>query len=336
MIDHRRPHTPTPHHGPAPDALRPHRRGTLLAAFAVVAVASLAATTTTACSQDDDASRADSVGQEAGHDPSSVPAAADDDATAEGEGSAAGTEMAAPAVELEGGDAAAGRQVILDGTVVVEVQDLDRAMARAEAAVLDVGGFLASEQLDNSSGASPSASAAYRVPPAAFHDVLDLLDELGEVQSQQLGARDVADEVADLDSRLATLQTSIERLRGFLGTAGDATQIGILEGELTRRESEAASIVAQRRALGDQVDFASISVEFLAPGATPPVEPSPSGFSGGWQAGIGAAAALGRGALAGVGFLIPFLPLVLVGAVALVWLRRRGRSGIAPGPSAVS
>jgi hypothetical protein len=261
--------------------------------------------------------------------PGSTP---DGEAAASDDGSAV-----APAVAVDTTDAVADRQVILDGTVVVEVDDLEVALDRAEEVVLEASGFLASEQVDNTSDAHPSATATYRVPPSAFHQVIERLDELGDVRSQHLGARDVSAEVADLDSRLATLQTSIERLRGFLGTAGDATQIGVLEAELTRREAEAASIAAQRRALGDQVDFATISVELLGPGAAPPVEATPTGFAKGLDAGAGAASALWRAFTATVGFAVPFLPAALALGVLIVWLRRRrDRSGIAPDHPALS
>jgi hypothetical protein len=281
--------------------------------------------------------RADSTGTDGSQSVEDVGEAApgstpDGEAAASGDGS-----DLAPAVDVDPTDAVADRQVILDGTVVVEVDDLQVALDRAEEVVLEASGFLASEQVDNTSDAHPSATATYRVPPSAFHQVIERLDELGEVRSQHLGARDVSAEVADLDSRLATLRTSIERLRGFLGAAGDATQIGVLEAELTRREAEASSIAAQRRALGDQVDFATISVELHGPGAAPPVEATPTGFAEGLDAGAGAASALWRGSMATVGFAVPFLPAALALGVLIVWLRRRrGRSGIAPDHPALS
>jgi uncharacterized small protein (DUF1192 family) len=282
--------------------------------------------------------RGDSTGADASSSVEEAIETAGPTSTPDGESAASGDGSdLAPAVDVHPTDAVADRQVILDGTVVVAVDDLQVALDRAEAAVLEVNGFLASEQVDNTSDAHPGATASYRVPPAAFHQVIERLDELGDVRSQHLGARDVSAEVADLDSRLATLRTSIERLRGFLGTAGDATQIGVLEAELTRREAEAASIAAQRRALGDQVDFATISVELLGPGAAPPVEATPAGFARGLDAGAGAAIALWRGFTATVGFAVPFLPAALAVGVLIVWLRRRrGRSGIAPDRPALS
>jgi hypothetical protein len=287
-----------------------------------------------ACSGQDQSTGADGApSQEAAIETAgSAAPAAGGDAAASGDGAAV-----TPAVQVDQPGPGTDRQVILDGTVVVEVDDLGRALDRAEAAVLEVSGFLASEQVDNTSDAHPSATATYRGPPSAFHAVIERLDALGEVRSQHLGARDVSTEVADLDSRLATLQTSIERLRGFLSTAEDAVQIGTLEAELTRRESEAASIAAQRRALGDQIDFSTISVELFGPGATPPVESTRTGFARGLEVGADAATALGRGAMATIGFSVPFLPAALAAALLLVWLRRRrGRSGIAPDHPAVS
>jgi hypothetical protein len=287
-----------------------------------------------------------SGGQEASSGPgSAADAVAPDEYSAEdaaasevaaGEDSAADEVVGAPGLELAGTGIQASRQVILDGDLVVEVKDLDHALDSAEAAVLEVDGFLASERIDNSISTEPVATAIYRIPPSAFHDVIGRVGELGEVRSQQLGARDVGEEVTDLDSRLATLEASIDRLRGFLATTTDATQIATLETELTRREAEAASIAAQRRTIGDQIDFATISVEFHSPGAAAPVEPARKGFSLGLETGTEAASSLWRGALAAVGFSLPFIPLVAIVAVLALWIRRRhSRSGIAPDPAAI-
>ena len=121
--------------------------------------------------------------------------------------------------------------------------------------------------------------------------------------------------------------------KGFLGEATDVNQIAGLEGELTRREAELASVEAQRRSLADQVALSTVTVVFDAARSDPaPVEDDdrtlPT-FLGGLEAGWDAAVAVVAVLLAGAGLLLPFLPLLVV--AALVWRWRRGRR-VAPTP----
>lgn len=219
------------------------------------------------------------------------------------------------------------RSVILDGTMAIEVEGLEDALAGAREIVERAGGFLADESVDNTQGIDPTATAVYRVPPEAFDSVMEELAGLGEVTAQDIGTRDVTTEVADLDSRLATLDTSIERLRSFLATATDAQAIIELEQELTAREAEAASLEAQRTALADQVDLATISVRFGSEAVAPPVADEPDvGFASGLESGVDAATDVVRSILAALGFLVPFLPVVVALGALVAWQRHRRQS----------
>ena len=315
--------------GERPNGARPRlRRHTLLA---VLALSALLAATGSSCSNGGDEATSVAPDQLSG---ATAGEAAPADDNGAGASDRAATAGAATGVATEGATVAPEtpadpRQVILDGDLELEVDHLDEALAAAEQAVLEAGGQLADQQVDNASGGWPMATATYRVPPAEFRPVVDTIGKLGEVRSQQLGSQDVSAEVADLDSRLETLAVSIDRLRGFLAATTDANQIAMLESELTSREAEAASIAAQRRALGDQVEMATLSVTFHSASETPPVEPSPEGFAGGWEAGRDAATTAVRGTLAAIGFVLPFLPLVLVVVAAVVLLKRRRRNRIA-------
>ncbi len=317
------------HRDSSPSVARPWRRrfaglGALAVATALVLGAASCANGRSEETQDSSGDASLAGGEEAG-----TPASG---AVADKAVEDSGTPEVAPGTETVN---LSPRAVILDGRLSVQVENLDDALDGAESAVLDVGGYLSDEQVDNSATSHAGATATYRVPPEQFRPVMAELAGLGEVESQDVSSRDVTTEVADLDSRLATLRTSIDRLRGFLGEATDANQISMLESELTRRESEAASIEAQRRAIGDQVDYATISVEFHSTVVTPPVEESPEGFAAGFDRGIGAAITIVNAGLSVAGFLVPFLPVLLPIAALAIWLRRRHRGHHAtPLPSA--
>lgn len=213
--------------------------------------------------------------------------------------------------------------------VDLRVEQLDEAVADASAAVDGLGGFAADEDIDLAG--SERATVVYRVPATEFRPALDALADIGELRRQSIESDDVTSQYSDLEARVTTLRTSIERLQGFLGETTDVNQIASLESELTRREAELESIESQRRALADQVALSTITVEFdAARGSDRVVEDDRPGFRGGLDAGWEAAVSLAAIAAATVGFLLPMLPIVAVVWLLVWWLRRRRRPPTPP------
>ncbi len=233
----------------------------------------------------------------------------------------------APPEEITATDVVIGpsssTELVKTGRMEIAVEDLGSATRQGSEAIEALGGFTAALEVQNST-TLPFASAAYRVPPESFDEAKSGLAQIGDVQSETSSVQDIATELADLDSRLQTLDVSIERLRGFLGESTDALAIGGLEAELTRRESEAASLRAQRKALDSQVEYATLNVTYSATVPVEPVSETRTGFAGGLSSGWDAATWVLRSAAAAFGFLLPFVPVLAVAAL-IVWLVRRSR-----------
>ncbi|MFN7150162.1 MAG: DUF4349 domain-containing protein, partial [Microthrixaceae bacterium] len=210
-------------------------RGKAVVAVVLLCIAGLAA----GCSgADDEGSSGDAGSTE---ESASVDGATD----ASGAGGAAGesTTLSADAVEM---DATEGRQRTFTANLSLGVDEVERAVDQAAEAVSSVGGFTATAEVDLEG--DRQASASYRVPADQFDAALDALGALGEVRTKDVRTDDVTAEYADLESRVAALRTSIERLQGFLAQATDVGQIATIEAELTRREAELESTEGQRRA----------------------------------------------------------------------------------------
>ncbi|MFI5044290.1 MAG: DUF4349 domain-containing protein [Acidimicrobiales bacterium] len=219
--------------------------------------------------------------------------------------------------------AGADRMVTFRADLSMEVDDLTDATNRANAAMATLGGYAAKASID----LSPTGSAAltFRVPAANFAAAKERLAEIGRVTDQNQAADDVTAQYTDLESRVATMRASITRLQGFLVEATDVGQIALLEGELTRREAELESIEAQRRVLADQADMATISVAMDSDETGQPSDPDggTGGFRGGLERGWDAATLVGSALFTAAGFLLPFLPLLIIAGFVLWWIRRR-------------
>jgi len=220
------------------------------------------------------------------------------------------------------------RRQTYTATMALEVEGLDGAVRDASAAVDALGGFSSSEDVDL--GDARHATITFRVPAVQFRPALDAIAEVGDLQSQQVRNEDVTATYADIESRVTTLRTSIDRLRGFLAEATDVNQIASLEGELTRREAELESVESQRRALADQVALSTITVSFDAATTETPVDDDRTlpTFLGGLESGWDAIVSGGAVVLAVFGFLLPFLVPAALLVLAIRWLTRRRSDGV--------
>lgn len=316
-------------------ALRPRRLAAGLLAFLLVAVVAAGCSSS---GVDDSGSSSDAAPREVTDEAVTADSASAGDAASEGsagEGTGAGSGVD-PAVAA----ASANREMILTGSIAVVVEDLDRAVTRVGRIATGAGGLVFGEQTSRTS--DPGSVLTLKVPPASFERVLDDVAALGEAEDRQIGSEDVTSQVVDLDSRIATAEASVERLRALMLRADDIADIAVLESELLNRETTLETLRGQARTIGDQVALATITVTLTpTPDSpdTPQDEPDElpgflDAFSGGWDALVKVATVVGLIVFA----LLPWLPLVLaVWAAAHFgrrWYRRRhpAHGGFGPGP----
>lgn len=217
------------------------------------------------------------------------------------------------------------RQVVTTGRATVRVDDPARAADRLAAWVVDDGGRVDQRsELEAEDGGLASATMTLRVPAADVDRTVTVLRREGSVEALDLARDDVTTQVADLDARIRSLTTSVERLREILAEADDATDLLAVEKSLSDRQAELESLQAQRRVVGDQVALATLTVTLVASDGPAAVEPG--GFVGGLRSGWDGLAASMNLAVRVVGVLLPW---TAVGAAlwAAWWLvHRRGSS----------
>ncbi|QXC60043.1 DUF4349 domain-containing protein [Aquihabitans sp. G128] len=222
------------------------------------------------------------------------------------------------------------RQITYTASLVVRVGDAERASDRATAIAEAADGYLAGQQADLEG--QRQSTLTLRVPAKAFRGVLADLADLGRVQDRSIDSDDVTDDVVDLRGRLESQEASAARLRTLLTSAGSTADLVAIEKELATRESEIESLQGKLRVLDDQVALATITVR-LTEKAEPKDDDGAPGFVDALRAGGATLLAVGRGVVVVVGFLLPFVPLVLAAGIGLrLWRRRHPRKPVAPVP----
>jgi hypothetical protein len=209
-------------------------------------------------------------------------------------------------------------KLIYTGDLVVRVDDIGKGASRATAVAADTGGvvFASESNLDGKN----ETRLTIKVPSERFQEALDRLSSLGRVLRRQAKAQDVTAEVVDLEGRLKTAQASADRLRALLAGASSPTDIVAVEGELAKREADIESMQGRLRVLNDQVDLSTITLT-VTERSSLEVNDDVPGFLKSVRTGAVALANVALVLVAAAGFLLPFVPFLIVGW----WLFRRYR-----------
>lgn len=160
-----------------------------------------------------------------------------------------------------------GRDIIFTAELTVAVHDVAAATERATRVIQGLGGFVFGQR--STGEPQPSSVITFKVLPEDFYEALRRLGSLGELRNQVVSADDVTERIVDLESRIATAQTSVERLRALLAEAASVEVIAQLENQLLERETQLETLRGQLRTLQDQVALATIVVTFTEAAARP-------------------------------------------------------------------
>ncbi|MFJ6937832.1 DUF4349 domain-containing protein [Streptomyces sp. NPDC101132] len=265
-------------------------------------------------------------------------------AVAPGADGKAGTGGAASGAAAKGPKSPVVRpQIIRTAQLSVQVKDAARALASARAATVAAGGYVGNETTRRDEygdgGSALVSEVTLRVPAERFDGVLGSLEGGGRLLSRKVSAQDVTQQVVDVESRVKSQQASVARVRAMMDRAGELSDVVMLEGELSRRQAELESLLAQRDALKDQTSLATITLELTEPQARHAGgEEDEPGFldalSGGWDAFL----AVLRWIALVLGAALPFLLAAGVVALAVTAVRRtarRVRPAAPDGPTAL-
>jgi hypothetical protein len=256
---------------------------------------------------------------------SSAPAAQPPDGgTVNGPGKGSGAPTSPPVDLAVAKRPASDRQVISTAVLDLQARDLEGTIDRASSIVVDAGGYVFTETASLTS--ARHARVVYKVPPDRFADVIARIGRLGTLVHRQIGTEDVTGQVVDLDARLQAAQTSADRLRELLSNSAGIGDLLNVEGQLTTREGQVDALAGELAALRAQVDMATVTLDIdptpKASAAGAPTEQP--GFRRGLRAGASAFAGTARVLENVVGLVLPFLPVVVLAALAWWVVRRRG------------
>ncbi|NLY50157.1 MAG: DUF4349 domain-containing protein, partial [Firmicutes bacterium] len=154
----------------------------------------------------------------------------------------------------------AERMVIKTAHLVIRVEELDIAADELTRLVQEQGGFIQNSHLRRGTNWR-SANYTVRVPAAAFEDVLDRVQGLGELEQRNIEGQNVTEEYLDVDARRRNLERQEERLLDILERAETVDDILKVEAQLERIRGEIEVLSGRIKYLDNRVNLATLNVE---------------------------------------------------------------------------
>ncbi|KOV18591.1 hypothetical protein ADK90_20980 [Streptomyces sp. XY413] len=290
-----------------------HRSAAALAALSLTGVLVL-----TGCGADGQGSASDKAAV--------APPAADGKAREGAAGAAAAPAPAGPAgsaAKSDGAPVTVRPNVIRTATLGIETTDVQKTLAAARTAADGAGGYVGNESTKRGEDGRMTSTVTLRVPGERYDAVLGAMEGSGKLLHRKVDAQDVTEKVADVNSRVSSQQASVARVREMMGKASALSEVVMLESELSRRQSDLESLLAQQTALKDQTSMGTITLEVSepAPAAAEEKEKEPTflgALSGGWDV----FTRILRYLMVALGALLPFLLTAAVVALLVRAYRR--------------
>jgi len=153
------------------------------------------------------------------------------------------------------------RDLVLTASVSMRASDPWAVADSARSIAAGLGGDLLGLS-QSGSGETRSATLTIRVPATRFDDALSALKKLdGEVIASNVSARDVTDQLVDLQARITAAQAVEARYIQLLAAAKTVDEMLRVESTLANTRTQIEQLQAQQKTLTNQVAYSTISLQ---------------------------------------------------------------------------
>lgn len=221
------------------------------------------------------------------------------------------------------------RRLARRADISVTVPDVEAAAAKVRSIAAAASGLVLSESIASGTegdlaGTGGFSTITISVPTTRLDATLDQVAAIGDVYSRTTSTEDVTAQVIDTESRLATMEASVERVRALMTQATKLGEVVTLEAELSRRQADLEALKTQLAALEDSVALSPVEVRLSTDAQVLAEAGDDTGFLAGLTAGWRAFTTSVTMLLTALGAVLPFaLAAALVIAPVTLWLRRR-------------
>ena len=225
-------------------------------------------------------------------------------------------------------------KMIYTARMEVETTGFDAADADLRTLVEVLGGYFEQAAVHNYGSGYRSGDYTVRIPADQFQAFLDQVGTICHVTYKEEGSENVSEAYYDVESRLVTQQTKLERLQNLLAQAENMEDIITIESAISDTELEIEQLTGTLRHYDSLVDYATVYISLQEVYQLSNVEePATSfgsrmgaAFASGWRGFVSALESLAVTLAYGWVWL---LLLVVIGAAAgrILWKRKHRGQG---------
>jgi hypothetical protein len=151
-------------------------------------------------------------------------------------------------------------QLVIEGSLAVEVNEIGDVMPALRAHVEQVGGRVINEAVTGAEQ-SWSAQLKLRIPPDKVEDIAGFLAKRGEIVSKHITATDVSKQLFDQELALKTLRATLDRLTQLMAQGGlKIEDVLRVEQEMTRLRGQIEQLEGDQRFVRDRVALATLDI----------------------------------------------------------------------------
>jgi hypothetical protein len=214
-------------------------------------------------------------------------------------------------------------------SVVVPPKKTQRAADQATTVASRLGGYVLSSTFDRHSG---DVNLVVRVPAQKFDNALTSLRRLGIVRTENIRGKDVSLQLVDLTARLQNLEMQRAELLRLFSRAANVGDTIKVQQVLADVQYQVEQTQGWLRYLSKRTSLATINLSLHGvPGTT--TGRHPGRISGALAQALTASETVIAGSIIVVGYLFPFVVLLLVVyAASALWQRRFASRHVPPVP----
>jgi hypothetical protein len=147
------------------------------------------------------------------------------------------------------------RMVVYTARISMTVDDIDATLDQVKQITAIYGGFVSTVNTRDERG-----SITIRVPQSKFHEAIENLEVLGEVNSRDLQGEDVTEEYVDLGAQLTALEAQESRYLEILEMGNTVDDVLKVERELKNVREEIERIQGRINYLDSRVELSTITL----------------------------------------------------------------------------
>ena len=152
-----------------------------------------------------------------------------------------------------------GEKMIYTAYLEVETTEYESSVLSLDQIVSDLGGYYENRSTSNYS-TYRYADYTVRIPAAYYSDFLSQVSQACHVQSMREEQLDVGTAYYDIETRLATQRTKLERLQKLLEEADNMADIITIESAISDTELAIEQLTGSLRDYDNRIDYATVTI----------------------------------------------------------------------------